>query len=127
MANPRTTDNNVEIKKEEKVTVELTKEQLEILNNIEKEKAEVEKQSKIVEAKLKELSDKELKKESLSTQRILKNTQKMVTLTVPVDKRNPHDLVVPVTINGYTWQIKRGEKVEVPEEVERILHEAKYI
>lgn len=127
MANPRTTENNVEIKKEEKVTVELTKEQLEILNNIEKEKAEVEKQSKIVEAKLKELSDKELKKESLSTQRILKNTQKMVTLTVPVDKRNPHDLVVPVTINGYTWQIKRGEKVEVPEEVERILHEAKYI
>lgn len=127
MANSRTTENNAEIKKEEKVTVELTKEQLEILNNIEKEKAEVEKQSKIVEAKLKELSDKELKKESLSTQRILKNTQKMVTLTVPVDKRNPHDLVVPVTINGYTWQIKRGEKVEVPEEVERILHEAKYI
>ena len=128
MANVKTDnqviDNTVE---NEKVTIEVTKEQLEMLNNLEKEKVELEKKNKLVESKLKELSDKELKKESLSTQRILKNTQKTVVLTVPIDKRNPKDLVVPVTINGYTWQIKRGEKVEVPEEVERILHEAKYI
>ena len=112
---------------DEAITVKITAEQLEILNNFQKEKEKLEEKNKQVEEKLKELSDKELRKESLSTNRTLKNTQKTVTLTIPIDKRNPKDLVVPVTINGYTWQIKRGEKVEVPEEVERILHEAKYI
>jgi len=127
MANNKIENKEIQANENETITVNITPEQLEVLNNIEREKVALAKKNEEIEAKLKELSDRELKKEALSTQRILKNTQKMVNITIPVDKRNPKDLVVPVTINGYTWQIKRGEKVEVPEEVERILHEAKYI
>lgn len=127
MANNKSENKEIQANESEIITVNVTPEQLEVLNNIEKEKVALAKKNEEIEAKLKELSDRELKKEALSTQRTLKNTQKMVIITIPVDRRNPKDLVVPVTINGYTWQIKRGEKVEVPEEVERILHEAKYI
>ena len=46
------------------------------------------------------------------------------------DPNRPNDLdkiPVPVTINGYTYSIKRGETVEVPEEVARILEESGYL
>lgn len=46
---------------------------------------------------------------------------------MPKDKLNKEDVVVPVCINGYTYQIKRGEWVDVPEEVARILEEAGYM
>lgn len=56
----------------------------------------------------------------------LKKSDK-VTIKIPIDKQNPKDLIVPVAINGYIYQIKRGEKVQVPEAVESILEEAGYI
>lgn len=113
--------------KVEKIQVELTKEELEALQNLQAEKEAVQKEKEAVEARAKEISDAEMKKLANATQKTLKNTQKMVTITVPISERNPKDLVVPVTINGYTWRIKRGEEVTVPEEVKRILKEAKYI
>ena len=50
-----------------------------------------------------------------------------VRIKIPVDPQNPSDIVVPVMINGYIWRINRGETVDVPEEVAKILEEAKYI
>lgn len=71
-------------------------------------------------------SDKEQdKKEALKTAKELKKAT--VRIKIPVDPLNPKDLVVPVMINGYIWQIKRGETVDVPEEVANILENAKYI
>lgn len=52
---------------------------------------------------------------------------KKVRIRLPKDKLNKEDVVVPVCINGYTYQIKRGEWVDVPEEVARILEEAGYM
>lgn len=71
-------------------------------------------------------SDKEQdKKEALKTAKELKKAT--VRIKIPVDPLNPKDLVVPVMINGYIWEIKRGETVDVPEEVANILENAKYI
>jgi hypothetical protein len=109
------------------VTVNVTPEQLEILKNFEAEKEELAKKQAEVEARQKEISERELAQESKKTAKELKNTQKMVQITIPVSELNPHDTVVPVCINGYLWQIKRGEEVTVPEEVKNILKEAKYI
>ena len=109
------------------VTVNITPEQLEILKNIEAEKEKLAKEKADVEARQKEISERELAQESKKTAKELKNTQKMVQITIPVSELNPHDTVVPVCINGYLWQIKRGEEVTVPEEVKNILKEAKYI
>lgn len=50
-----------------------------------------------------------------------------VKVTIPKDPVNKNDSFVPVSINGYIYQIKRGEEVEVPKEVARILKEAGYI
>nr|DAM99268.1 MAG TPA: hypothetical protein [Caudoviricetes sp.] len=52
---------------------------------------------------------------------------KKVRIRLPKDQLNEEDVVVPVCINGYTYQIKRGEWVDVPEEVARILEEAGYM
>lgn len=109
------------------VTVNVTPEQLEILKNFEAEKEELAKKQAEVEARQKEISERELAQESKKTAKELKNTQKMVQITIPVSELNPHDTVVPVCINGYLWQIKRGKEVTVPEEVKNILKEAKYI
>lgn len=54
-------------------------------------------------------------------------SKKMVEIKIPVDPQNPKDLIVPVIINGYRWEIKRGEKVSVPEPVAKILENSKYI
>lgn len=64
-------------------------------------------------------------KQARSTAKKLKENQ--IKIKIPVDPLNPKDLMVPVVINGYQWLIKRGESVTVPEEVARILEEAKYI
>lgn len=50
-----------------------------------------------------------------------------VTIKIPIDPLNEKDLVVPVKINGYKWIIKRGETVEVPRQVAKILEDARYI
>lgn len=55
------------------------------------------------------------------------NKQKKVSVRVPKDPLNPKDHSVPVCINGYIWTLKRGEDIEVPEEVKRILDEAGYL
>lgn len=52
---------------------------------------------------------------------------KKVRIKVPADKLNKEDVIVPVCINGYTYQIKRGEWVDVPEEVAKILDDAGYM
>ena len=53
--------------------------------------------------------------------------QEKVKIVIPKDPINKNDSFVPVAINGYIYQIKRGETVEVPKEVARILKEAGYI
>jgi hypothetical protein len=60
------------------------------------------------------------------TAKAIKN-KKMVEIKIPIDSQNPKDLIVPVIINGYRWEIKRGEKVLVPEPVAKILEDSKYI
>lgn len=118
---------NQDVNENEKINIELTKEQYEALQNLEAEKLAVQKEKEAVEARIKEISDAEMNKIAKQTNKELKNTQKMVEIIIPISERNPDDLVVPVTINGYTYQIKRGQEVTVPEEVKRILKEAKYI
>lgn len=55
------------------------------------------------------------------------NGEKKVAVKIPFDSRNPGDKVVPVCLNGYIFEIKRGEKIEVPASIAAILEEAKYI
>jgi hypothetical protein len=50
-----------------------------------------------------------------------------VKIKIPIDKQNPKDLSVTVQINGYTYLIKRGEEVSVPNVVKTILERGKYI
>ena len=63
---------------------------------------------------------------ALKTAKAIKGAKK-VEIKIPIDPQNPKDLIVPVIINGYRWEIKRGEKVSVPEPVAKILENAKYI
>ncbi len=107
--------------------IEITAEQYAKLQEIEENEKKIEEVKAELAKVQKEISDAEMTKTAKNTQKELKNTQKMVAVTIPVSELNPMDKVVPVTINGYTWQIKRGEEVLVPEEVKRILKEAKYI
>ena len=53
--------------------------------------------------------------------------QPQVEIKIPIDKRNELDKVVAVRINGYIYEIKRGEKVKVPQTVAQILEDADYI
>ena len=46
---------------------------------------------------------------------------KKVRVKVPIDHQNEKDLYVTAQINGYTYQIKKGEAVEVPEPVAKLL------
>ena len=55
------------------------------------------------------------------------NKQDKVKIKIPIDQLNKTDLVVPVCINGYIWEIKRGVSVSVPEAVADILTDAGYI
>ena len=52
---------------------------------------------------------------------------KKVRVKVPIDKQNEKDLYVTAQINGYTYQIKRGEYVELPEPVVQLLERAGHI
>lgn len=86
-------------------------------------------QMHIIEEQAKQLPDisaKELIDDSLSTGELLAKENK-VTLVVPKSELNPQEKSVPVTINGYTYNILRGEQVTVPQTVADILKEAKYI
>ena len=57
----------------------------------------------------------------------LLDEQPKVRVRIPEDKASKINDSVPVSINGYIFQVKRGVTVEVPEEVARLLEEAKYI
>ena len=74
----------------------------------------------------KEITEKDIITEANETAEKLSKNGK-VKIKIPVDQLNPKDLMVPVVINGYQYLIKRGETVEVPEAVVKILEEAKYI
>jgi hypothetical protein len=52
------------------------------------------------------------------------NKQEKVRIKIPIDQLNKTDLVVPVCINGYIWEIKSGESVSVPKAVCDILTDA---
>jgi len=55
------------------------------------------------------------------------NKQEKVKVRIPIDPLNKTDLIVPVIINGYVWNIERGKSVLLPENVVTILEEAGYI
>lgn len=114
----------IEIKKQEmeKASEEIDKK----LKELEEKNKLVEGKVNQIEIKLNEIPEKELKAESLSTGETLKK-EKQVTLMIPKSELNPKEKIVPVTINGFTYIIKRGEKVTVPETVENILTEAGYL
>ena len=77
-------------------------------------------------SKLKEVDNVTLRNDSIQTGAELKKEEK-ITITIPKSEINPHEMNVPVTVNGWTYNIKRGERVEVPMTVFNILKEAKYI
>ena len=72
-------------------------------------------------------------KEKLNTKIFVKGMKakldacKKVKIKIPLDKQNPKDLTVEVQINGYVYQMKRGEFIEVPEPVVKLLERGKYI
>ena len=77
-------------------------------------------------SKLKEVDEVTLSNDSVQTGAELKK-EKKITITIPKSELNPHEMNVPVTVNGWTYNIKRGESVEVPMTVFNILKEAKYL
>lgn len=67
--------------------------------------------------------------EKVETKKEIKETkvvEKTKTIIIPVDEKDP-DNFVPVCINGNIWQVKKGEEVEVPEEVYNILKRSGYL
>lgn len=99
------------------------------LKELEAKSKALDEQMQAADEKVIELSaipDKVLIDDSMSTGAALaRETQ--VALIVPKSELNPQEKMVPVTINGYTYQILRGEQVIVPQTVADILKEAKYI
>lgn len=77
-------------------------------------------------SKTKEIDKKALEDDSLKTGQKLKE-EKHIEIVIPKSELNPLEKNVPVTINGYTYNILRGERVSVPETVYEILKEAKYL
>ena len=79
------------------------------------------------------LSDTEIDKLAKETGEKIKTESGIVTIRIPRTGKNPNkhdpsdDIPVTVCVNGYTYYIKRGEKVEVPKVVEDILEEAGYL
>ncbi len=55
-----------------------------------------------------------------------KATEKLKTVIIPVNEKDP-DNYVPVCINGNIFQVKKGEEVDVPEEVYNILKRSGYL
>lgn len=86
---------------------------------------EIEKEGKKMAKIDEKLNEKEIEKEAQETAKKVKESK--IKIKLPIDPLNPKDLMVPVVINGYQWLIKRGESVEVPEQVAKILEDAKYI
>lgn len=77
-------------------------------------------------SKLEAISEKDIKEVAMSTKEQL-DKEKKITISIPKSELNPLDVTVPVAINGYAYIIKRGEEVEVPMSIYKILKESKYI
>jgi hypothetical protein len=54
------------------------------------------------------------------------NNEEKVDIVIQVDQLNPTDMVVPVCLHGYIYQVKRGEHVMVPKTVASVLKGAGY-
>ena len=50
-----------------------------------------------------------------------------VAIKIPIDKQNPKDVTVEVSINGYTYQMKRGVEITVPKPVKKLLERGGYM
>lgn len=124
------TDNSNDLDEKLKLLEEKIDEKIKVLEEkskeIDEKTANFEKTVKEAEVKLPAINDKELVESAKKVGETLSKMDK-VNVRIPVDEKNPEDKFVPVTISGYTYQIERGQSVEVPKEVERILIEAKYI
>ena len=66
------------------------------------------------------------KVETTKTVKETKATEKVKTVIIPVNEKDP-DNYVPVCINGKIFQVKKGEEVDVPEEVYNILKRSGYL
>lgn len=121
-----TTDNSNDLDEKLKLLDEKIKVLEEKSKEIDEKTANFEKTVKAAEVKLPAINDKELVESAKKVGETLSKMDK-VNVRIPLDEKNPEDKFVPVTISGYTYQIERGQSVEVPKEVERILIEAKYI
>lgn len=74
----------------------------------------------------KKLTDKEIDKMAEEFGKKMKKQSK-VKVIIPMDGLNKQDDAIPVCVNGYTYLIKRGIAVEVPETVAQILEESGYL
>lgn len=59
-------------------------------------------------------------------EKVEKKVEKMKNVIIPISEKDP-DNYVTVCINGNISQIKKGEEVEVPEEVYNILKRSGYL
>lgn len=59
-------------------------------------------------------------------EKVEKKVEKMRTVIIPISEKDP-DNYVTVCINGNITQVKKGEEVEVPEEVYNILKRSGYL
>ena len=73
------------------------------------------------------VNEKNLEVEKTANKKVTeKAAEKTKTIIIPIDERDP-DNYVPVCINGKIYQVKKGEEVEVPEEVYNILKRSGYL
>lgn len=100
---------------------------LEVNNDVEAEEVnndvEAEKESEIKEKESVEVT----KQPNPGERYAPKEYGKEVTIKIPKNELNPNDDVIPVRINQYKWNIKRGVEVKVPEAVKEVLENANYI
>ena len=72
------------------------------------------------------LTDSQLDKMAEGMKKVFAQMEK-TKVRIPIDKNNPKDLIVPVCVNGYIFQIERGKSVEVPVTIAEILEESGYL
>lgn len=102
----------------EKVVTEELK--TEIIENVEKQAETIKAEEK------KPLTDADFDKEAKKWGKIYaKEPKRKIKIYLPKDSKDTSP--VPVIINGYSYFINKGETVEVPESVAKILENANYI
>lgn len=87
----------------------------------------INKNDEVVEETVSEMNEVVREKKELSAVKAALDKQKKRSIRLPKPK-DEHDInYVPVCINGYTYQVKKGENVEVPETVAVLLEESGYL